>query len=394
VEGRGPFDRLGGSAAIFARVAHEPAPRAPSAGPLGPVIDALLQADPAQRPDVITAARLLGDAAAQADSEPGFPDGFAVPGGYPAFADVREFPPMPPPADLPASADLPEFLDQPADGSPVSSSPAANPPAAGPAPPRPRGPGRVLMAAATAVAMAAAAFIGYAAYPRSPGTASDPAPATAAVKGAGAVSGATPASGTGGQPAHGTTGTGAGDRNTGSAGGDDPGAGSSPANGGSGTAAPVGYQWFQVTPASSGTAAGFKVAAPATWQLATQGLISYLRPPSGGAYIEISLAPFTYPGPLRQAAFLQAQALQQDLYPGYRLIAIRPGTFLGQPDAAWRFSWLQGGTTRVGVLQWLVNVATPAGTQGYEVAVSAPSPAFGWALMVFRRAMLTFQPLT
>jgi hypothetical protein len=250
------------------------------------------------------------------------------------------------------------------------------------------------MAAATAVAMAAAAFIGYAAYPRSPGTASDPAPATAAVKGAGAASGATPASGTGGRPAHGTTSTGAGDRNTGSAGGNDPGAGSSPANGGSGTAAPAGYQWFQVTPASSGTAAGFKVAAPATWQLTTQGLVSYLRPPSGGAYIEISLAPFTYPGPLREAAFLQAQALQQDLYPGYRLIAIRSGTFLGQPDAAWRFSWLQGGTTRVGVLQWLVNVATPAGTQGYEVAVSAPSPAFGWALMVFRRAMLTFQPLT
>ncbi len=394
VEGCGPFDRLGGSAAIFARVAHEPAPRAPSAGPLGPVIDALLQADPAQRPDVITDARLLGDAAAQADSEPAFPDGFALPGGYPAFADVREFPPMPPPADLPASADLPEYLDQPADGSPVSSPPAANPPAAGPAPPRPRGPGRVLMAAVTAVAMAAAAFIGYAAYPRSPGTASDPAPATAAVKGAGVVGGATSASGTGGRPAHGTTGTGAGDRNTESAGGDDPGAGSSPANGGSDTAAPAGYQWFQVTAASSGTAAGFKVAAPATWQLTTQGLISHLRPPSGGAYIEISLAPFTYPGPLREAGFLQAQALQQDLYPGYRLIAIRPGTFLGQPDAAWRFSWLQGGTTRVGVLQWLVNVATPAGTQGYEVAVSAPSPAFGWALTVFRRAMLTFQPLT
>jgi hypothetical protein len=394
VEGRGPFDRLGGSAAIFAMVAHEPAPRAPSAGPLGPVIDALLQADPAQRPDVVTAARLLGDAAAQADSEPAFPDGLAVPGGYPAFADVREFPPLPPPADLPASADLPEFLDQPADGSPVSSPPAANPPAAGPVPPRPRGPGRVLMAAATAVAMAAAAFIGYAAYPRSAGTASDPAPATAAVQGAGEAGGATPASGTGGRPAHGTTGAGAGDRNTGSASADDPGAGSSPANGGSGTAAPAGYQWFQVTPASSGTAAGFKVAAPATWQLTTQGLVSYLRPPSGSAYVEISLAPFTYPGPLREAAFLQAQALQQDLYPGYRLIAIRSGTFLGQPDAAWRFSWLQGGTTRVGVLQWLVNVATPAGTQGYEVAVSAPSPAFGWALTVFRRAMLTFQPLT
>ena len=391
VEGRGPFDRPGGSAAIFAGVANEPAPRAPSAGPLGPVIDALLRIDPARRPDVATTARLLDDAAAQAYSEPAFPGGFTAP-GYPAFADVREFPPMPPPADLPASADLPEFLDQPvaaglpgppASGPPASSPPAANPPAAGPAQPRSRGPGRALVVAALAVAMAAAAFIGYAVYPRSPSAASDPDPAPA-------VHG----SGTGGRAAHGTASTGTGGRSTASLGsGDDPASGSSSANSGGGDPS-AGYQWFQVTPASSGTAAGFKVAVPASWQLTTQGLVSYLRPPSGRAYIEISLEPFTYPGPLREAAYLQAQALRQDLYPGYRLVAIRSGALLGQPDAAWRFSWLQGGTKRVDVLQWLVSVPTSAGTQGYELAASAPSPAFSWALTVFRRAMLTFQPLT
>jgi eukaryotic-like serine/threonine-protein kinase len=404
VEGRGPFDRPGGSAAIFAGVAHEPEPRAPSAGPLGPVIDALLRADPAQRPDVATAARLLRDAAAQADSGPAFPGGFAVPGGHPAFADVREFPPMPPPADLPASADLPEFLDQPVHagppefpGQPVAAGlptaldpPAANPPAAGPAQPRSRGPGRALVAAAMAVAMAAAAFIGWAVYPRPTGTASDPGRAAAVVNRAGEVGGATSGTRTGGRPAHGTGSTGS----TASSSSGDSGAGSSAANGGSGTAAPAGYRWFQVTPASSGTAAGFTIAAPATWQLTTQGQVSYLRPPAGQAYIEISLAPFTYPGPLREAAYLQAQALREDLYPGYRLVAIRAGTFLGEPDAAWRFSWLQAGTTRVGVLQWLVNVATPAGTQGYELAVSAPSGTFAWALTVFRPALQTFQPLT
>jgi len=176
-------------------------------------------------------------------------------------------------------------------------------------------------------------------------------------------------------------------------GGDDPASGSSSASSGGGTPSP-GYQWFRVTPASSGTAAGFKVAVPASWQLTTQGLVSYLRPPSGRAYIEISLEPFTYPGPLREAAYLQVQALRQDLYPGYRLVAIRPGALLGQPGAAWRFSWLQGGTKRVDVLQWLVSVPTSAGTQAYELAVSCPSPAFSWALTVFRRAMLTFQPLT
>ena len=141
VEGRGPFDRPGGSAAIFAGVANEPAPRAPSAGPLGPVIDALLRIDPARRPDVATTARLLDDAAAQAYSEPAFPGGFTAP-GYPAFADVREFPPMPPPADLPVSADLPEFLDQPVAAglpAPPASSPSGlQPSGSGPAP-RPPG---------------------------------------------------------------------------------------------------------------------------------------------------------------------------------------------------------------------------------------------------------------
>ncbi len=70
VEGRGPFDRIGGSSVITAGVAGEDAPRAPSAGPLGPVIDALLSRDPGTRPDATTAARLLADAATAARTGP------------------------------------------------------------------------------------------------------------------------------------------------------------------------------------------------------------------------------------------------------------------------------------------------------------------------------------
>jgi eukaryotic-like serine/threonine-protein kinase len=66
VEGRGPFDRIGGSTIITAGVVTEDAPRAPSAGPLGPVIDALLSRDPGSRPDAATAARLLSEAATAA----------------------------------------------------------------------------------------------------------------------------------------------------------------------------------------------------------------------------------------------------------------------------------------------------------------------------------------
>ena len=60
VEGRGPFDRLGGATAITAGVATQDAPRAPSAGPLGPVIEALLSRDPATRPNAATAALSAG----------------------------------------------------------------------------------------------------------------------------------------------------------------------------------------------------------------------------------------------------------------------------------------------------------------------------------------------
>ncbi|HMH90714.1 MAG TPA: serine/threonine-protein kinase [Streptosporangiaceae bacterium] len=64
VEGRGPFERPGGVAAVCAGIAREEPPRAPSAGSLTPVIDALLRRDPGTRPDAATTATLLADAAA------------------------------------------------------------------------------------------------------------------------------------------------------------------------------------------------------------------------------------------------------------------------------------------------------------------------------------------
>jgi eukaryotic-like serine/threonine-protein kinase len=97
VEGRGPFDRAGGDAAITAAVAIEDAPQAPSAGPLGPVIDALLSRDPAARPDATTTAALLADVAATASAASSGPHAaFLDP---PAFGELS----MPEPGD-PAGA--------------------------------------------------------------------------------------------------------------------------------------------------------------------------------------------------------------------------------------------------------------------------------------------------
>jgi eukaryotic-like serine/threonine-protein kinase len=159
VEGRGPFDRPGGSPVVMAAVVNEDAPRAPSAGPLGPVIEALLRTSPADRPDAGQAAQLLSAAAEQArpgappaggqwpgqagegaidgadpdlmaGGEPAQAGGAAsaerrvaeaqtVPAqipdllGSPAFADVHEFPDLPAVADAPSSMELPAFMDLP-----------------------------------------------------------------------------------------------------------------------------------------------------------------------------------------------------------------------------------------------------------------------------------------
>ena len=155
VEGRGPFDRLGGSAVVTAGVINEGAPRSPSAGPLGPVIEALLRADPGTRPGAAAAAGLLSAAAEQARSDrtqpagrwpgrvpaagppadaglaadaapsagPG-PEAQTEPGvvpdlpGAPAFADVHEFPDLPALSELSGSMELPAFLDLPQPGGP------------------------------------------------------------------------------------------------------------------------------------------------------------------------------------------------------------------------------------------------------------------------------------
>jgi tRNA A-37 threonylcarbamoyl transferase component Bud32 len=70
VEGRGPFDGHGSPMAVLASIVHSDPPPARAAGPLGPVIEALMSKDPAQRPDAARAGQLLTDAAAALGAAP------------------------------------------------------------------------------------------------------------------------------------------------------------------------------------------------------------------------------------------------------------------------------------------------------------------------------------
>ena len=62
VEGHGPFDGQGSAMAVLSNIVHGDPPPAASAGPLGPVIAALMKRDPAARPDATAARRLLSAA--------------------------------------------------------------------------------------------------------------------------------------------------------------------------------------------------------------------------------------------------------------------------------------------------------------------------------------------
>jgi hypothetical protein len=62
VEGRGPFEGQGSAMAVLASIVHADPPPATRAGPLQPVILALMKRDPAARPDAIGARRLLAAA--------------------------------------------------------------------------------------------------------------------------------------------------------------------------------------------------------------------------------------------------------------------------------------------------------------------------------------------
>jgi tRNA A-37 threonylcarbamoyl transferase component Bud32 len=59
VEGRGPFEGQGSAMAVLASIVHGDPPPATRAGPLEPVILALMKRDPAARPDATGARRLL-----------------------------------------------------------------------------------------------------------------------------------------------------------------------------------------------------------------------------------------------------------------------------------------------------------------------------------------------
>ena len=81
VEGHGPYEGRGGAITTMSAIINQDAPQAAGAGALAPVIAALLRREPSDRPDAITAARMITAVLPQLPARTG-----SAPAGYEATA--------------------------------------------------------------------------------------------------------------------------------------------------------------------------------------------------------------------------------------------------------------------------------------------------------------------
>ena len=389
VEGHGPYQRDSNSSILTANALEAPPP-APSAGRLAPLIDALLRREPHTRPSAAVAARILEEILRQmpADTAPASfvevtsLDLFPVEPVLHEIAEPAQWAaPEPGQTLLPAPA-RPAPRGEPTQTSPIQSPAAPDlirqlvPEAGGGSPRSPRrvrarGPaGRGGKAARAAVAVALIAGIGiggfYLLKPRfiddKPQANSTPPSATASgslhpttldiTKGAGIVE-----------------------------------AIDTPHD-----ALPPGYQTENFSAAGLGTAAGFSIDMPESWQAENQmGQKIYLDAPGGTTYVEFDLTAHAKSNMVAEAEYLRSQ---HD-YSGYvtkdSLLAAEP--ILGTVGAFWRFDWRASGRQmRMDVLLFTL------GSQSYTIyanGLSGPGDS-NWnnnILPIVNKMVSTFKPL-
>jgi len=153
--------------------------------------------------------------------------------------------------------------------------------------------------------------------------------------------------------------------------------------------------WATVThQAATGEAAGFSIAAPATWTQSTTGHQTYLRDPSANVNILIDLTPHTFPGDMvEEAEYIRAESLAQDRFPGYRQVGLGAATIRGTRGSAWKFTWRDDGVSQEAI-DMLMVLQTPAGAQSYALYMTAPTSMWPQLRQTFDEAAETFATQT
>jgi hypothetical protein len=409
VEGHGPFDDRGNSIAILAAIANEEAPRTRSAGPLRPVIEALLHRNPQARPDAAAVGRVLaaaGTGTASAAARSG-DAGRRAAAGSAAGAGARL---LAAPLDLAVAgpqmqapdgdvswaeaswADGP-WVDGPWAGVPWPDGTPAGTPSDGQAPQFP-GPGSQGQAGQ---------------WPEGPWAGDRPQPGDAPR----ASRAAQPGRPLPGRPLpgrHGAAGPGlrrglAAELTTmiprGRSGllvllgalaivGAGILAGVALTRGSSGV--PAGATGSPAVPAGqAGSAAGFTMTVPAGWRTARQGAGTEFTSRAGDVSILVTPTATGGVTGLGQVRRQLAQIVAQGSFPGYAPLGRRFFPVQGRTGVAWQFTWQPASGGRMEVLDLVFRLTAPAGHHAYLVQESAPAAAWAVTQPVFRRALSTLR---
>jgi hypothetical protein len=387
VEGRPPFDREGTLATLTAVVSDEPDPFR-LAGPLEPVISALLRKDPAARLGAADAERMLqhvlGEDTASVTAPmtgsgdgPGAGTGPKVAPGEPD-ADTESFSPVTaahsPPAIAPPEPDA------------AGVSPAAKPPE-GPVVPgleewpdagshAPRRTRVMWAAVITVLAIAAITAAVTSALSQRSDHATAHQPSGTPASASGGASLPSSASARSGPSAATSAPVSARSAPQSSAPATSPAAPS-----GGASAVPAGYYRFT-------NSTGFSIGVPVNWQIQHVGHYVYIRDPAApGIYLLIDQSDQPNSDPL--ADWQQQAAARQNTYPGYRLIRLAAVSYPQAEKAAdWQFTYVQNGV-ETEVLNRNV-LANPR--HAYALYWSTPVSDWNASYHYFQVFAATFQP--
>ncbi|MEO3814789.1 hypothetical protein ABGB17_37820 [Sphaerisporangium sp. B11E5] len=72
------------------------------------------------------------------------------------------------------------------------------------------------------------------------------------------------------------------------------------------------------------------------------------RLPGSASYLLVDTTPWTDPRPVDALRTVARESNERGWLPGYRLIELTPGSFMGWPAADWEFTWrMKSGTAHV-----------------------------------------------